>query len=49
LILLEYRPGVLTPQDLDKVEHFIKMGRFDKTFEGFRKDSVLSGKICTDI
>jgi hypothetical protein len=34
---------------LTAIGHFIKMGRFDKTLEGFRKDSVSHGKTCADI
>jgi hypothetical protein len=29
--------------------HFIKMGKFDKTLEGIRKDSVSHRKTCADI
>jgi hypothetical protein len=28
---------------------FIKMGRFDKTLEGFRKDYVSHEKTCADV
>jgi hypothetical protein len=29
--------------------HFIKVDGFDRTLEGFRKDSVSDGKTCADI
>jgi hypothetical protein len=32
-----------------RIGYFIKMGRFDKTLEGFRKDSMSHGKTCVDI
>jgi hypothetical protein len=32
----------------DPIGYFIKMGRFDITLEGFRKNSVSHGKTCTD-
>jgi hypothetical protein len=31
------------------LNHFIKMGRFDKTLEGFRRDSMSHGKTCADV
>jgi hypothetical protein len=31
------------------IGHFIKMGRFDKTLEGFRKDPMSHGKTYADI
>jgi hypothetical protein len=33
----------------DRLGYFIKMGRFDKTLEGFGQDFVSHGKTCADI
>jgi hypothetical protein len=41
--------AVETVIDLILLGQFIKMGRFDKTVEGFRKASVSHGKTCADI